>query len=86
MWDDNKTLGISKRWHSVLPPLAFDGNHNMRNIMEFFWQNRWINNLMMGKCEDRQRKSCIIESNCKHSKGGYGRQLVGNVYTCHGFF
>jgi hypothetical protein len=26
--------------------------------------------LAMGECEDRQIKSCIIETNCKHSEGG----------------
>jgi len=26
MWNDNKTLGISKRWHLVTPFLAFVGN------------------------------------------------------------
>jgi hypothetical protein len=42
--------------------------------------------LAMGECEDRQRKSCNIETNCKHSKGGYGRLPLGGVYTCHDFF
>jgi hypothetical protein len=37
----------------------------------------------MGKCENKQRKFCIAQTNCKHSKGGYGR--LGDVYTCHGF-
>jgi hypothetical protein len=41
--------------------------------------------LTMDKCKDRQRKSCITETNYKHSKGGYGRLPLGNVYTCHGF-
>ncbi len=40
----------------------------------------------MGKCEDRQKNSCITKTNCKHSKGGYGRLQLGDVYTCHGFF
>jgi hypothetical protein len=39
----------------------------------------------MGKCEDRQRKSCVIKTNCKQSKGGYGRLQLGDIYTCHGF-
>jgi hypothetical protein len=42
--------------------------------------------LVMGKCEDRQKTSCIIKTNYKHSKGGYRRLLLGNVYTCHGSF
>jgi hypothetical protein len=45
------------------------------------WQNRW-----MGKCKDKQKKSCNIETNYKHSKGGYGRLPLHNVYTCHEFF
>ncbi len=40
----------------------------------------------MGKCKDRQRKSCIIETNYKHSEGGYGRLPLGDVYTCHNYF
>ncbi len=50
------------------------------------WQNIWIGDLTMGECENRQRKSYNIETNCKHSKGGYGKLPLGNVYTCHGFF
>jgi hypothetical protein len=42
--------------------------------------------LAMGKCEDRQRKSYITETNYKHSEGGYGKLPLGNVYTCHNFF
>jgi hypothetical protein len=42
--------------------------------------------LAMGECEDRQRKSWNIETNCKHSKRGYGRLPLDNVYTCDGFF
>jgi hypothetical protein len=42
--------------------------------------------MAMGKCEDRQKKSCNIEKNCKHFKGGYGRLPLGDVYTCLGFF
>jgi hypothetical protein len=41
--------------------------------------------MAMGKCEDRQRKFCIAQTNCKHSRG-YGRLPLGDVYTCHGFF
>ncbi len=50
------------------------------------WQNIWIGDLAMGECENRQRKSYNIETNCKHSKGGYGKLPLGNVYTCRGFF
>ncbi len=39
----------------------------------------------MGKCKDRQRKFCNIQTNYKHFKGGYGRLPLG-VYTCHVFF
>ncbi len=42
------------------------GNKMERNN----WQNRWMGGLAMGECEDRQIKSCIIETNCKHSEGG----------------
>ncbi len=49
-------------------------------------QNRRMGGLAMGECEDRQRKYYNIETNYKHSKGGYGRLPLGNVYTCHGFF
>jgi hypothetical protein len=89
MWDDNKTLGMSKRWHSVTLPPAFVGNQNMNmgNKMEKRnWQNRWMGGMAMGKCKNRQIKSCITKTNYKHSKGGYGWLPLGNVYTCHGFF
>ncbi len=86
MWDDNKTLGMSKRWHSITQPPAFVGNQNMGNKMEKNnWQNLWMGGLMMGKCKDKQKNSCIIKTTCKHSKGRYGRLTMGNVYTCHGF-
>jgi hypothetical protein len=42
--------------------------------------------MVMGKCEDKQKMSCIIETNYKYSEGGYGRLQLGDVYTCHGFF
>jgi hypothetical protein len=50
------------------------------------WQNKWMGGLVMGECKDRQRKSCITETNYKHSKGGYGRLSLGDVYTCHSVF
>jgi hypothetical protein len=31
-----------------------------------------MGNMVMGECQNRQRKSCIIQTNSKHSKGGYG--------------
>jgi hypothetical protein len=87
MWNDNKTLGMSKRLHLVTPPLAFARNHNMGNIMgKKNWQNKWMGSLVMGECKDKQRKFCIIETNYKHSEGRYGRLPLGDVYTCHGFF
>jgi hypothetical protein len=49
-------------------------------------KDRWMDDLVMGECEDKQRKSCNTETNCKHSKGGYGRLPLNNVYTCDGFF
>jgi hypothetical protein len=45
-----------------------------------------MGSLVMGECKDKQRKFCIIETNCKHSEGRYGRLPLGDVYTCHGFF
>ncbi len=42
--------------------------------------------MAMGECENRQRKSYIIQTNYKHSEGGYGRLPLGDVYTCNGFF
>ncbi len=35
--------------------------------------------MVMDKCKNGQKKSC------KHSKGGYKRLQLGNVYTCNGF-
>jgi hypothetical protein len=87
MWDDNKILGMSKKSHLVIPPLAFAGNQNMGNRMEKNnWKNKRMGSLVMGACEDRQKKSCNTKTNCKHFKGGYGKLPMGNVYTCHGFF
>ncbi len=54
----------------------------MENI---FWQNKWMGGMAMGEWKNKQRKSCIAQTNYKHSKGGYGRLPLGNVYTCHGF-
>jgi hypothetical protein len=53
-------LAISKKWHFVTPPPTFARNQNMGNIMENKnWQNKWMGNMVMGKCEDSQRKSYI---------------------------
>ncbi len=69
MWNDNKTLGIFKEWHLITPLPTFATYHNMGNRMEKNnWQNIWMGDLAMGKCENRQKNSCIIETNCKHSK------------------
>ncbi len=40
----------------------------------------------MGKCENKQRKSCITKTNYKHFERGYGRLPLGDLYTCHAFF
>ncbi len=82
MWDDNKTLGISKIWHSITPPPIFARNQKMGNKME---KNNW-QNISMGEYEDIQKKSCITKTNYKHFERGYGRLPLGDVYTCHGFF
>jgi hypothetical protein len=42
--------------------------------------------MVMGKCEDRQRKSCIVQTYYKYFKRKYRRLQLGDVYTCHGFF
>jgi hypothetical protein len=42
--------------------------------------------LAMGESEDKQRKSYNTKTNYKHSKGGYGKLPLDNVYTCDGFF
>ncbi len=49
------------------------------------WQNKWMGGMVMGKCENRQKKSCIVQTYCKDFKGGYKRLQLGEVYTCHGF-
>ncbi len=41
--------------------------------------------MVMGKWENWQRKYYIAQINNKHSKGGYRRLPMGNVYTCNGF-
>jgi hypothetical protein len=49
------------------------------------WQNNWMGSMVMGECENWQRKSYIVQKKCKHSKGGYGILPLGNIYTCHEF-
>ncbi len=74
MWDDKKNNGISKRWNLTSPPLVFARNHNMGNMMgKENWRNKWMGNMVMGKCQDQQKKSCIAQTNCKHFQGKYGR-------------
>jgi hypothetical protein len=59
----------------------------MGNKMEKVnWQNNWMGSMVMGECENWQRKSYIAQKKCKHSKGGYGILPLGNIYTCHEFF
>jgi len=41
--------------------------------------------MQMAECKDKQRKYCIVQTNYKHSKGGYGRLPLSNVYKCHRF-
>jgi hypothetical protein len=49
------------------------------------WQNKWMDGMVMGECENWQRKSYIVQKIYKHSKGGYGILPLGNIYTCHEF-
>ncbi len=44
-----------------------------------------MGNMVMGECQNRQRKSCITQTNGKHFKGGYGKLPLGDVHTCHEF-
>ncbi len=86
MQNDKKTIVISKRSHLTKPPQVVARNQNMWIKMEKTnWQNKWIGNMAMGKCEYWQRKFYIDQKNCKHSKRGYGRLPFGDVYTCNGF-
>jgi hypothetical protein len=39
-----------------------------------------------GQMQRLTKKSYIVQTNCKHFEGKYGRLPMGNVYTCHGFF
>jgi hypothetical protein len=56
----------------------------MGNIMEKInWRNNGMGDMVMGECENWQRKPYIVQKNCKHSKGGYGILPFGNIYTCH---
>jgi hypothetical protein len=82
-----KSLEYPRDDTKVSPPLAFARNHNMGNKMETSnWKNKWMGDMTMGKCQDRQRKFCIIQINCKHFQGGHGGLQLGDVYTCNGLF
>jgi hypothetical protein len=39
----------------------------------------------MDECENWQKKSYIIQKNCKHSKARYRILALGHFYTCHEF-
>ncbi len=43
-----------------------------------------MGNVVMGKCEDAQRKYLYNETKCEHFQGWYGGLQFGNVYTCNG--
>jgi len=45
-----------------------------------------MGDMVMGKCQDRERKSCIIQINYKHFQGGSRGLQLGDVYTCNGLF
>jgi hypothetical protein len=50
MWDDNKTLGISKRWHSVIPPPTFVGIEWKKTIDKTNeWATWWWANVKINK-------------------------------------
>jgi hypothetical protein len=67
MWDDKTILGICNKWHPANPPLAIIINQNMGNKMEKDnWQNRWMGDMVMGKCKKKQKESCIAQINYKH--------------------
>ncbi len=58
----------------------------MGNKMEIInLQNSWMGGMVMGECENWQKKSYIVQKNYKHSKWGYGILPLGNIYTCHEF-
>ncbi len=60
--NDNTTLRISKRWHSITPLPTFVGNQNMKNIMEKAnWQNISMGGVVMGKCEDKQKSLALLK-------------------------
>jgi hypothetical protein len=65
MWDDKKTLGISKRWHLANPPLGFTRNQNMGNIIEKGnWQNKWMGGMVMGECNTKilkRKQTSLLE-------------------------
>jgi hypothetical protein len=85
MQNDKNTIAISKRSHLVRPPQIVARNQNMGSKWKTNWQNKWIGGMAMGKCEYWQRKSYIAQTNCKHSKRGYGKLPLDDVYTCMDF-
>ncbi len=69
-----KPLEYPKDDTRLVPFGAFARNQNMGNRMEEGnWQNKWMGGMAMGECQDRQRKFCIIQTNCKHFQAWYGR-------------
>jgi hypothetical protein len=42
--------------------------------------------MVMGKCEDRQRKFCIVQTDYTHFQGGYGRLQLGDFTHAMDFF
>jgi hypothetical protein len=56
-----------------LDPLAFAWNQNIGNRMEKGnWQNKWMGDIAMCKCEHRQKNYFHIQTNYKRFLGGYG--------------
>jgi len=61
------------KFDTKLGPLAFAWNQNIGNRMEKGnWQNKWMGDMVMGKCEHTQRNYFHIQTKYKHFQGGYG--------------
>ncbi len=45
-----------------------------------------MGDMVMGKCEGRQKNYFHIQTNYKHFQGGYRGLQFFYVYTCNGFF
>jgi hypothetical protein len=41
--------------------------------------------MVMGECQIDKENLALLETNCKHFKGGYGKLPLGNVHTCYEF-